>query len=1202
MSRPQIGKTFQDRYMIVSQLGTGGMGVVYRARQVDADRDVAIKLLNSESLDDESTARFYREFKLLSKFTHPNIVTVYGLALDDERRPYAISEFVEGSTLRTVLNEQGRLSWELSTSIIVQLCDALNAVHQEEIVHRDLKPENIMLVDKPHPFFVKLLDFGVARLVTAGQSSSQKLTWTGQLLGSPQYMSPEQVEGRVDVRSDIYAIGCIFFEMIAGQPLFEADTAVGLVFKQKSEDPTSRIRALNKLVPYKLRAILLKTLAKNPDERFQSVLELSAELKDLQARPGGFEEQETARASDSLPRLLFIFAGIILLLGIAIAGFLYIKQAPSKKVEKGRKGDVSMSATKLRSLLEQSKVASGQAERFELLKEFARVSQNTSNVQLHLEGLNHLVGTTNPQEALPYIMKMKEVLSEGEAKLSKKSKQFWSVEIILRTVNHYVLVKDFRKALKLIEENSAYVRDNDESNREAQISLLGFKAHAFIGLSDPAGVDRCVDELRNILRGGGGFPGAGTAMILAHAIDSDLKFKRSQTKLKEHIDYFVELQEKTESYDVLNSFANHCLSIAEDLCMYSKIKESRELSRRTRELLDLRETMVKENPPLAGTYLRLLTNEKIERPMQKTALMKTLEKDVFSRAESGDFPFGYVKELARALLHFDGAKAASTYLEKLKPFIPEKFRGEECASLNPSAYLMQEILDCLRFQLPDANRLAVEKDFVDSVAAQKSAACQLFSFRQLEYNMSPILTANKFDEARRLSWNLLDVAVANKLIGSPSFSSILSTTARIADDPATKTDRKQVLKLRDHLVSHISLLNYQLDELDCANLAVSVHRTALGLCRFDMYDEPGALIQKAHDFFVVHKRMGEGVALPLMEASAETFGVPDAKKHIPEFKELLARFIRLSSNLSYSSECRDRFRSILSELYRDFQHLELNLDAYAFYADMRKATETKSKDDPKVKLALLDSYSDFVEKEPTKAPAVESIASDYLRALALFLKNDPPRDYEITTTVNRIANNILIPNKMNTQALAFLQDVRSEFKKAGLFGDANKLRWLVVDLEAARKTSSVDEAQAALKEMKALSVSGSELIKADALYEMAHDAIFAEQQYQRAVDILTESTRIYEVEDGYDYDDHRYKSFIVLSTCLNKLGRSAESKRALLRALKAREKFDPESNPVTELIAEGMLHHFEETNEPTKAAACKTHNKDPHYLQKLLAS
>ncbi|MBX9567583.1 MAG: serine/threonine protein kinase [Candidatus Obscuribacterales bacterium] len=1202
MSRPQIGKTFQDRYMIVSQLGTGGMGVVYRARQVDADRDVAIKLLNSESLDDESTARFYREFKLLSKFTHPNIVTVYGLALDDERRPYAISEFVEGSTLRTVLNEQGRLSWELSTSIIVQLCDALNAVHQEEIVHRDLKPENIMLVDKPHPFFVKLLDFGVARLVSAGQSSSQKLTWTGQLLGSPQYMSPEQVEGRVDPRSDIYAIGCIYFEMIAGEPLFEADTAVGLVFKQKSEDPTSRIRALNKTVPYKLRSILLKALAKKADDRYQSVLELAADLKDLQARPGGFEEHATASSSISFPRLPFIFGGIFLI-GISVAGFFYIKETPSTRPQKEAKATDSMSATKLRSLLAQSRASPAQAERLKLLVEFARLSKNTPNVELHLLGLSDLVGNADPAEALPYIMEMKELLATSGQKLSQKSRQFWTVQTILRMVNHYVSVRDFDRALELINQNALYVRDNDEPNREGQVSLLATKAQAFIGLRDPSGVDSCVNELRNSLKEGGGFPGVGTAMVLVHAIYSDLKFNRSESKIKEHTEYFIELQEKTESYDVLNSFANECLTIAENLCRHSRIKESRVLAHKTRVLLDSREEMVRENPPLAGTYLRILTMEKIETPsMQKTALMKALEKDVFSRAESGAFPFACVKEMARALHHFDGQRAALAYLEKMKPFLAERDRREECATLNPSAYLMQEILDCLRFKLPDANRLAREKDFVISVAAQKTAECQLSSFRQLEYNMSPLLSARKFDEAKTLSWALLDAAVANKLIGSPAFTSILSTTTRIADDPVTKADRKQFLRLRDLLLSHMSSLNYQLGELDCANLAVSVHRTALGLCRFDMYDEPGALIQKAHDFFVVHKRMGEGVALPLMEASAETFGVPDAKKHIPDFKELLARFIKLSSNLSYSSECRDRFRSILSKLYRDFQHLELNLDAYAFYADMRKATETKSKDDPKVELALLDSYSDFVEKEPTKAPAVESIASDYLRALALFLKNDPPRDYEITTTVNRIANNILIPNKMNAQALAFLQDVRSEFKKAGLFGDANKLRWLVVDLEAARKTSSVDEAQAALKEMKALSVSGSELIKADALYEMAHDAIFAEQQYQRAVDLLRESTRIYEVEDGDDYDDHRYKSFVVLSTYLNKLGRSAESKRALLRALKAQEKFDPESNPVTELIAERMVHHFEETNEPTKAAACKTHNKAPHYLQKLLAS
>ena len=213
MSSPVLGAIFQNRYLILEEIGAGGMGLVYRARQIDAEREVALKFLRKElASDEESVARFFREFKLLNRLSHPNIMLVYAIALEDDSKPYAVCEYLSGKNLSALLQEETALPWERAVTIGIQIASAMQYMHENGIVHRDLKPDNVILQDEPSHDFVKLVDFGLSKDF-AGRDGEQKLTWTGQLLGSVMYMSPEQAMKKADIRSDIYSFGCVLYEM-----------------------------------------------------------------------------------------------------------------------------------------------------------------------------------------------------------------------------------------------------------------------------------------------------------------------------------------------------------------------------------------------------------------------------------------------------------------------------------------------------------------------------------------------------------------------------------------------------------------------------------------------------------------------------------------------------------------------------------------------------------------------------------------------------------------------------------------------------------------------------------------------------------------------------------------------------------------------------------------------------------------------------
>ena len=268
---PLLGKKLAH-YQILAVLGQGGMGKVYRAKNIGLDKTCAIKILPKEfaSQDPTTVERFLREARSSAKIEHPNVLPVYFVGKVEDS--YFIEmQYVDGGTLQGMLKQQGRLDVREAARIVRDVAAGLSAAHEKGIVHRDIKPGNVMLTSKAHVF---IMDFGLAKLTEAAVT----LTKQGMVLGTPLYMSPEQATGRpLDHRTDIYSLGVMFFHMVTGAPPYMSSTAVEIVsqhIKSPVPDPTQ----LAPDVPPHLAAIIQRMMAKDPNERYPSCAELVQEL------------------------------------------------------------------------------------------------------------------------------------------------------------------------------------------------------------------------------------------------------------------------------------------------------------------------------------------------------------------------------------------------------------------------------------------------------------------------------------------------------------------------------------------------------------------------------------------------------------------------------------------------------------------------------------------------------------------------------------------------------------------------------------------------------------------------------------------------------------------------------------------------------------------------------------------------------------
>jgi len=335
-----MGATLAERYKIIEELGMGGMGRVYKVRDTAIQEIVALKVLKHEIAADETIIdRFRNELKLSRKISHKNVCRMYDISQSDSLY-FITMEYVSGEDLKHTIRKVGHLNTDKILSLIIQICEGLAEAHRLGVIHRDLKPHNIMIDENGD---VRIMDFGIARSIKA-----QGFTTTGMMVGTPEYMSPEQARGEeIDARSDIYSLGIVLYELLTGEVPFTGDSAVSVALKHTT-DPPRHPQEINPQIPNELIPVVFRCLEKDKNDRYPSVQALLSDLnavgkKITTASRGGIRKRKarikTKKRKPLLPRL-----GFALLLGavIVVGAYLLIQKPlrPAKKNTVGLEGKI----------------------------------------------------------------------------------------------------------------------------------------------------------------------------------------------------------------------------------------------------------------------------------------------------------------------------------------------------------------------------------------------------------------------------------------------------------------------------------------------------------------------------------------------------------------------------------------------------------------------------------------------------------------------------------------------------------------------------------------------------------------------------------------------------------------------------------------------------------------------------------------------
>ena len=328
------GSTFAGRYQIIEELGKGGMGKVYKVLDKETKERIALKLIKPDIASDKKTIeRFKNELTTARKIRHKNVCGMYYLG-EDQSRPYITMEFVSGENLKSSIRRFGHLPTGKAISITKQICEGLNEAHSLGVVHRDLKPNNIMIDDNGN---ARIMDFGIARSL-----AEKGITGAGVMIGTPEYMSPEQAEAKeIDPRTDIYSLGVILYEMVTGQLPFEGDTPLAVAMKHKGEPPKDP-QELNPQIPEDLSRVIMRCLEKDKDDRFQSAGDVRSELTGIEKGMPTSDRIIPERIPSTSKEITVTFRKRWLLIPVlfvvliaALLAFLFLKKgkpsAPSQK-------------------------------------------------------------------------------------------------------------------------------------------------------------------------------------------------------------------------------------------------------------------------------------------------------------------------------------------------------------------------------------------------------------------------------------------------------------------------------------------------------------------------------------------------------------------------------------------------------------------------------------------------------------------------------------------------------------------------------------------------------------------------------------------------------------------------------------------------------------------------------------------------------
>jgi len=331
-----LGQVFGEHYEILSVLGRGGMSVVYKAKHKLMDRIVAIKVLRGDS-DKFAIERFKHEAQAASALSHPNIISIYEFGIL-EGQAFLVMDCLEGQNLSEILQKDVRIPVERAINIFRQVCSGLEHAHKKGVVHRDLKPSNLCLVlGDGGTEIVKIVDFGIAKLLPEGGKEQTRLTQTGEVFGSPLYMSPEQCLARpLDSRSDIYSLGCLMYESLIGSVPLEGETAYETMNMHVSKTPDPFIkRAPDLRINSSIEALVFRCMEKKPDDRYQSVSEIIADLPTIKAESGSMKVKSVAHPSRQRREITILRYGFWTVFIILVIVFGYMSLDNGSDFDRG---------------------------------------------------------------------------------------------------------------------------------------------------------------------------------------------------------------------------------------------------------------------------------------------------------------------------------------------------------------------------------------------------------------------------------------------------------------------------------------------------------------------------------------------------------------------------------------------------------------------------------------------------------------------------------------------------------------------------------------------------------------------------------------------------------------------------------------------------------------------------------------------------